>query len=46
LEVGDEILDLSVAYTDSDNEQYDEEVMHGGNGKGVEGGKMGEAKAF
>jgi NCS1 family nucleobase:cation symporter-1 len=39
LEVGDEILDPSFAYHDSDNEHYDEEIMHGGSGKGVEGPK-------
>ncbi|KAF1921573.1 uracil permease [Ampelomyces quisqualis] len=33
LEVGDEITDISVAYQDSDNERYDEEAMHGGQGK-------------
>ncbi|KAH7370983.1 uracil permease [Pyrenochaeta sp. MPI-SDFR-AT-0127] len=30
MEVGDEITDVSVAYHDSDVEQYDEEAMHGG----------------
>lgn len=33
LEVGDEITDITVAYSDSETERYDEEVMHGGNGK-------------
>lgn len=33
LEVGDEITDITVAYQDSDADRYDEEVMHGGNGK-------------
>lgn len=38
LEVGDEITDISVAYQNSDNEAtYDEEIMHGGNGKGPMG---------
>jgi NCS1 family nucleobase:cation symporter-1 len=36
MEVGDEILDISVAYHDSDNEHYDEEIMHGGSRKGAE----------
>lgn len=37
LEVGDEIEDISVAYRDSDGEgaAYDEEIMAGGNGKGI-----------
>jgi NCS1 family nucleobase:cation symporter-1 len=37
MEVGDEITDISVAYQDSDT--YDEEVMHGGNGKFTTEGK-------
>lgn len=43
LEVGDEITDISVAYTDSEN--YDEEVMHGGSGKLAHEGKD-DAKNF
>jgi NCS1 family nucleobase:cation symporter-1 len=39
MEVGDEITDISVAYTDSDADRYDEEVMHGADGKGVEASK-------
>jgi NCS1 family nucleobase:cation symporter-1 len=35
MEVGDEITDISVAYHDSDDERYDEEVMHGGSRKDV-----------
>ncbi|KAF2031217.1 NCS1 nucleoside transporter family [Setomelanomma holmii] len=42
MEVGDEITDISVAYHDNGNDRYDEEVMHGGNGKGAEEPK-GEA---
>jgi NCS1 family nucleobase:cation symporter-1 len=34
MEVGEEITDISVAYHDSDADRYDEEVMHGGSGKG------------
>ncbi|KAH9877746.1 hypothetical protein J1614_002963 [Plenodomus biglobosus] len=33
LEVGDEITDISVAYQSSDRDRYDEESIHGGNGK-------------
>ncbi|KAH4064026.1 hypothetical protein HBI52_037390 [Parastagonospora nodorum] len=33
MEVGDEITDISVAYHDSDNDRYDEEIMHEGDGK-------------
>ncbi|KAF2126569.1 uracil permease [Dothidotthia symphoricarpi CBS 119687] len=43
MEVGDEITDMSVAYTDSDNERYDEEVMHGSKGKEQ---SIGEAKNY
>jgi len=39
MEVGDEITDISVAYTDSYADRYDEEIMHGGDGKGVEASK-------
>jgi len=35
MEVGDEITDISVAYHDSDNDRYDEEIMHEGGGKGI-----------
>jgi NCS1 family nucleobase:cation symporter-1 len=46
MEVGDEITEVSVAYHDSDNERYDEEIMHGGSGKGVEelGGERGRGR--
>ncbi|KAF2794801.1 uracil permease [Melanomma pulvis-pyrius CBS 109.77] len=48
LEVGDEIRNVSVAYHESDGEAtgYDEEVMHGGSGKGrlqSHGEPIGEA---
>ncbi|KAJ4333527.1 uracil permease [Didymella glomerata] len=39
-EVGDEILDISVAYSDSEPDKYDEEAAHGS--KGVT--KIGEAE--
>lgn len=42
MEVGDEITDISVAYHDTDNDRYDEEVMHGGSGKHTEE-PMGES---
>jgi NCS1 family nucleobase:cation symporter-1 len=35
MEVGDEITDISVAYHDSDNDRYDEEIMHEASGKGI-----------
>jgi NCS1 family nucleobase:cation symporter-1 len=38
MEVGDEITDISVAYTDGDD-RYDEEVMHGADAKGIEASK-------
>ena len=41
-EVGDDIMDTSVAYSDSENDKYDEEAVTGG--KGVEA-KIGEAEA-
>jgi len=40
-EVGDEIIDISVAYSDSEHDKYDEEAMHGSKG----GAKIGEAEA-
>ena len=45
LEVGDEIRNVSVAYHESDGETqgYDEEIRHGGNGKGSYGEPIGEA---
>jgi NCS1 family nucleobase:cation symporter-1 len=45
LEIGDEIRNVSVAYHESDGETqgYDEEVMHGGTGKGSYGEPIGEA---
>jgi NCS1 family nucleobase:cation symporter-1 len=39
-EVGDEILDLSVAYSDSEPDKYDEEAAHGSKGAT----KIGEAE--
>ena len=39
-EVGDEITDISVAYSDFENDRYDEEAMHGGKGAAT---KVGEA---
>jgi NCS1 family nucleobase:cation symporter-1 len=41
-EVGDEITDVSVAYSDSEGDKYDEEAMHGGKGADM---KIGEAEA-
>lgn len=41
-EVGDEITDISVAYSDSEHDKYDEEAMHGGKGADA---KIGEAEA-
>ncbi|KAJ4347707.1 uracil permease [Ascochyta clinopodiicola] len=41
-EVGDEITDISVAYSDSEHDKYDEEAMHGGKGAAA---KIGEAEA-
>jgi NCS1 family nucleobase:cation symporter-1 len=41
-EVGDEITDISVAYSDSENDKYDEEAVTGG--KGAEA-KIGGAEA-
>jgi NCS1 family nucleobase:cation symporter-1 len=40
--VGDEITDISVAYSDSENDKYDEEAVTGG--KGAEA-KIGGAEA-
>lgn len=42
MEVGDEITDISVAYHDSDNDRYDEEVTQGGSLKHT-GNAMSEA---
>ncbi|KAF2627417.1 uracil permease [Macroventuria anomochaeta] len=41
-EVGDEITDISVAYSDSEGDKYDEEAMHGGKAAAA---KIGEAEA-
>ncbi|KAJ8114267.1 hypothetical protein OPT61_g3823 [Boeremia exigua] len=41
-EVGDEITDVSVAYSDGENDKYDEEAMHGDKGAAA---KIGEAEA-
>ncbi|KAJ4320703.1 uracil permease [Neodidymelliopsis sp. IMI 364377] len=41
-EVGDEITDMSMAYSDSEGDKYDEEAMHGGKGADM---KIGEAEA-
>ncbi|KAF2189081.1 uracil permease-like protein [Zopfia rhizophila CBS 207.26] len=49
LEVGDEIRNVSVAYTHDSDTGYDEEVMTGGNGKGRVNEPVGEevpAKLF
>lgn len=40
-EVGDEITDISVAYSDSEPDKYDEEALHGSKGDA----KIGEAEA-
>ncbi|KAH6642153.1 uracil permease [Boeremia exigua] len=41
-EVGEEIMDISVAYSDSEHDKYDEEALNGGKGASA---KIGEAEA-